>query len=235
MGARSERKGGEGLRIRKAPACRRAGVRAEEARPCLLRMGYRGDVRGEAGAALRGGVRLAGRDTVPDPGLKPHVAKCPSRTLGVPRTVAGRRPQSRTPQTRTSFAMPCQAHHIGADFRPPISTHTVYPAAASAADFPTLPRATPNWPPMLSALRQGGDDVLVVMEASGGCERALHHALVHAGVPTAIVNPKRVRDFARSQWLAGEDRPGRRQGAQGVRGEPTGRARRRFRNRPGPT
>ncbi len=60
---------------------------------------------------------------------------------------------------------------------------------------------------MLSALRQGGDDVLVVMEASGGCERALHHALVHAGVPTAIVNPKRVRDFARSNgWLAKNDR-----------------------------
>src|SRR3954447_9304708 len=120
--------------------------RAQEARPCLLRVLYKGGVRGETDA-LRGGVRVAGRDTVPDPGLKPHVAKCPSRTLGVPRTVARRRP--RAGRRRQGRVSPCLARSIisGSMFRPPISTHTVYPAAASAVDCPTPLKAMPNWPP----------------------------------------------------------------------------------------
>ena len=36
------------------------------------------------------------------------------------------------------------------------------------------------------------------MEASGGYERLPHQELVAQGVITAIVNPERVRDFARS-------------------------------------
>lgn len=39
---------------------------------------------------------------------------------------------------------------------------------------------------------------LVVMEASGGYERAAWTALAAAGISVAIVNPKRVRDFARA-------------------------------------
>ena len=42
-----------------------------------------------------------------------------------------------------------------------------------------------------------GTGSLVVMEASGGYERIAHQGLVAQGVPAAIVNPKRVRDFAR--------------------------------------
>ena len=42
---------------------------------------------------------------------------------------------------------------------------------------------------------------LVVMEASGGYERTAHQALVAQGVLAAIVNPKRVRDFARGMGL----------------------------------
>jgi transposase len=42
---------------------------------------------------------------------------------------------------------------------------------------------------------------LVVMEASGGYERVAHAALVAQGVRAAIVNPKRVRDFARGMGL----------------------------------
>jgi transposase len=42
---------------------------------------------------------------------------------------------------------------------------------------------------------------LVVMEASGGYERIAHAALVAQGVRAAIVNPKRVRDFARGMGL----------------------------------
>ncbi len=42
---------------------------------------------------------------------------------------------------------------------------------------------------------------LVVMEASGGYERIAHRALLAQGVTAAIVNPKRVRDFARGMGL----------------------------------
>ena len=44
----------------------------------------------------------------------------------------------------------------------------------------------------------GGSAIRVVMEASGGYERLPHQELVDKGVITAIVNPKRVRDFARA-------------------------------------
>lgn len=39
---------------------------------------------------------------------------------------------------------------------------------------------------------------LIVMEATGGLERGLHHHLTHAGFNVAIVNPRQVRDFARA-------------------------------------
>ena len=42
---------------------------------------------------------------------------------------------------------------------------------------------------------------LVVMEASGGYERTAHRELAARSVPAAIVNPKRVRDFARGMGL----------------------------------
>ena len=41
----------------------------------------------------------------------------------------------------------------------------------------------------------------VVLEASGGYERAAHNGIAAAGFPTAVVNPKRVRDFARGKGL----------------------------------
>ena len=96
--------------------------------------------------------------------------------------------------------MPCQSCYIGVD------------ASSAYLDLDGLPgqsrRRLANTPETHTALaallsgRRGEDrDVLVVLEASGGCERGLHRALVEAGVPAAIVNPKRVRDFANSQGL----------------------------------
>jgi transposase len=47
----------------------------------------------------------------------------------------------------------------------------------------------------------------IVVEASGGYERPLHRALSDAGQPVAVVNPGRVRDFARATGkLAKTDR-----------------------------
>lgn len=52
-----------------------------------------------------------------------------------------------------------------------------------------------------------GQPPLVLFEASGGYEAALHRDLWQAGLPPAIANPKRVRDFARaSGQLAKTDR-----------------------------
>ena len=47
----------------------------------------------------------------------------------------------------------------------------------------------------------------IVLEASGGYERAVDAALVAAGLPAVVVNPRQVRDFARSRnILAKTDR-----------------------------
>jgi transposase len=49
---------------------------------------------------------------------------------------------------------------------------------------------------------------LVVMEASGGYERLAHRLLTESGIEVAIVNPARVRRFAKAGGvLAKTDRP----------------------------
>jgi len=42
------------------------------------------------------------------------------------------------------------------------------------------------------------DRLLFVMEATGGYERAFEHYLLAHSISTAVVNPKRVRDYAKS-------------------------------------
>ena len=59
---------------------------------------------------------------------------------------------------------------------------------------------------LVSWLREYGP-ALTVLEATGGYERAAAAALAHAGLPLVIVNPRQVRDFARSTGqLAKTDR-----------------------------
>ncbi|HEX2256870.1 MAG TPA: IS110 family transposase [Afifellaceae bacterium] len=107
---------------------------------------------------------------------------------------------------KDELTMPCQVHCIGVDASTQfLDTHGL--PGCTRRRLPNTPESHAELASVLSALRTGGDDVLVVVEASGGCERALHHALVAAGVPCAVVNPKRVRDFARANgWLAKTDR-----------------------------
>ena len=45
------------------------------------------------------------------------------------------------------------------------------------------------------------DVTLVVVESTGGLEMPVVAALLHAGIPTAIVNPRQVRDFAKGLGL----------------------------------
>jgi transposase len=49
---------------------------------------------------------------------------------------------------------------------------------------------------LLAGQRAQGWEVLAVVEATGGYERALVAALCAAGLPIAVVNPKRVRAYA---------------------------------------
>ena len=49
----------------------------------------------------------------------------------------------------------------------------------------------------------------MVVEATGGLERALTVALEQAGIAVAVVNPRQIRDFARARRRAGENRPAR--------------------------
>lgn len=50
----------------------------------------------------------------------------------------------------------------------------------------------------LVARLQAAEPALVVMEATGGLEAAVAGALASGGLPVAVVNPRQVRDFARS-------------------------------------
>jgi transposase len=50
-------------------------------------------------------------------------------------------------------------------------------------------------------------DCVVVLEATGGLERRVATALVDAGRPTAIVNPRQVRDFARGLGVLAKNDP----------------------------
>ena len=44
----------------------------------------------------------------------------------------------------------------------------------------------------------------LVLEASGGYERAVDAALIAAGLPAVVINPRQVRDFARSRNILAE-------------------------------
>lgn len=60
---------------------------------------------------------------------------------------------------------------------------------------------------LLSHLKSWPHNPLVVFEASGGYERALMDTLHKAAIPLAMVNPARVRDFARSEGIRSKTDP----------------------------
>jgi transposase len=51
---------------------------------------------------------------------------------------------------------------------------------------------------LVAELKDVADPCLVVLEATGGYERRWAAALLDADIPVAVVNPKRVRDFAKA-------------------------------------
>ena len=58
---------------------------------------------------------------------------------------------------------------------------------------------------------------LVVLEATGGYERAAAAALATAGLPLVVVNPRQGRDFRPSHWPTRPDGSDRRRHAGPVR------------------
>lgn len=69
---------------------------------------------------------------------------------------------------------------------------------ATAADAPVerFPNDAAGVAALLAALPPAPP--VVVLEATGGCERLVVAALHAAGIPVAVVNPRQVRDFARA-------------------------------------
>jgi transposase len=60
---------------------------------------------------------------------------------------------------------------------------------------------TPNGNAKLVQQMENLQPELIVVEATGGYQRAVVEALFHAGLPVAVVNPARVRQFARACGL----------------------------------
>jgi transposase len=86
--------------------------------------------------------------------------------------------------------------HIGID----VSKETLVAALPGG-----LVREFANDKPGLAALaaeiKKHGESTLVCCEATGGCERALRDACHAAAIPVAVVNAKRVRDFAKGRGI----------------------------------
>ncbi len=77
---------------------------------------------------------------------------------------------------------------------------------ATPADAWRIPN-TPAGHAALVRRAQALQPTRIVLEASGGYEQAVDAALIAAGLPAVVVNPRQVRDFARSRnILAKTDR-----------------------------
>jgi len=104
--------------------------------------------------------------------------------------------------------MTSQVYHLGADISKATIDCHLLPAdttsgrtrngAGASVRVANTPAGYAALETRLRAKIDTGARVLVTAEATGGYERGLHHALTHAGIPVAIVNPKRIRDFGKA-------------------------------------
>lgn len=65
----------------------------------------------------------------------------------------------------------------------------------------SVPNEVAGWKKLCAQIAAFGEEVVVVCEASGGYERGLIQALQEGGVEVALVNPRRVREYARASGL----------------------------------
>jgi transposase len=75
---------------------------------------------------------------------------------------------------------------------------TTLVVAVHGGDAPwTVPNTPDGWAALLDRLRPV-QPARIVLEGTGGLERAVATALAGAGLPVAVVNPRQVRDFAKA-------------------------------------
>ena len=87
-----------------------------------------------------------------------------------------------------------------------VAKQTLDVALGAEGEQWTLPYTDPEVKPLVVRLREVRPR-LVVLEATGGLEAALVAALAAGGLPVVVVNPRQVRDFAKSMGrLAKTDR-----------------------------
>ena len=89
--------------------------------------------------------------------------------------------------------MPPAAVYVGLD----VSKHTIDVGVYPSGEAWHVGTTEADLAGLVAQLAARGP-TLIVLEATGGYEAALVAALVTAGVPVAVVNPRQVRDFARA-------------------------------------
>ena len=97
------------------------------------------------------------------------------------------------PQDRDKFMDPTSRTLVGID----VAKHTLDVYVASKDRFFTITNSSAGFKQLLGELPAAGS-CLVVIEATGGYQSQVVGALVAAGHRVAVVNPRQVRDFARS-------------------------------------
>lgn len=86
--------------------------------------------------------------------------------------------------------------HVGID----VSKHTLVidPFDGKKSTLPNTSRAIQE---LIERIENHPQPITICCEATGGYERLLVAALIAARIAVAVINPKRVRDFARSQGI----------------------------------
>lgn len=119
------------------------------------------------------------------------------RSAGEPITASSHHKVESPPWPRRQTTMNPSPTYLGLD---------IAKLTLDLSPHPTLPRRTyPNTPAghraLLAALRRLPGPVQILCEATGGYEHHLLAALHQAQVPVSLLNPRRVRDFARAKGL----------------------------------
>ena len=78
-----------------------------------------------------------------------------------------------------------------------VSKHHLDVALRPSDERWTTPNTSDAFGPLVKRLK-ARQPTLIVLEATGGLETAVVAELAYAGLPVAVVNPKRVREFARA-------------------------------------
>ena len=115
-------------------------------------------------------------------------APCPAKPPAKPPAKSPITTAARLPPTAAILAVDVSKTHLDCFAPPATKGFRILNAPADRARLADL---------LLDPAR-GGPPPLVVVEASGGYERPLQADLTARGIPVAVVNPKRVRDFARA-------------------------------------